>query len=189
MSSEWKEMGRGVPLCVNNNLMAAACELHDGTYSASVHNNRLVECLIARVTSLVPGGNSRDEVMYQESLQLLGQFIEDRNHRRHHYEEQPLQAILWWSFWIGAAILIVATYLNPSEDSNVQLARTSILCGMIGLMFALGLVFDYPFTGSTGIEDEWPTIVAQFDNEARIRGGTYVNPRDSCPGGSINEPL
>jgi hypothetical protein len=44
--------------------------------------------------------------------------------------------------------------------------RATALCAMIGIMFALALVFDSPFIGKDSISgNQWCNIVAHFDLE------------------------
>jgi hypothetical protein len=163
---EWQQMQRGeLPLCPDyfyNTEFSAACPSSGDAPPSSKSTTCLTHEILETVTGLHPK-SSRDLGIYFQSMSIVQNFVQDRDHRRHHYEEKPLQLILWLSFPFGALILVWMTYFVAKQDSRSQLMRTIALCAMIGLMGALALVFDNPFTGYAGIDGSgWDTMSKHF---------------------------
>jgi hypothetical protein len=124
-------------------------------------------CLANEILERVPDMRSTttgSAAFFVQSMSLAENLVEDRNERLNVYDAPPLATVLWLAFPLGALILICMTYFITNQDSRSQLVRTSALCAMIGLMVALALIFDYPFTGSSSIDGSgWSTLVQQFD--------------------------
>ena len=165
-SSEWQQMEHGdLPLCPDyfySTQLLANCKPSHDVPSSSKSTACLTHEIMETVTGLRPT-SSRDVGIYFQSMSAVLSLSQDREHRRHHYEEKPLQLILWLSFPFGAFILIWMTYFVADQDSRSQVVRTVALCAMIGLMGALALVFDNPFTGYAGIDGSgWDTMSKHF---------------------------
>jgi len=162
MDGEWAQMQNGEELCTKyeneyeTQFADPSCvnpklPLDSQTFRPSAENNSAADCVAAAILEFSLNVAEPEKAMiYQQSLVLLQRFNEARNHRRHHYEE-GLQEILWVALLIGGLLTITVPYLG-NVDRRHTLARTTALSAMIGLMLALSLVFDHPFTGSTSID-------------------------------------
>lgn len=170
--SEWLQMQRGERLCndsgfffeenwcFSGEILRRDGHIYDGV-SASAENNAITSCVAADLASTSPDTDSRRE-MRDASLQIVDQIYENRDHRRHHYDEH-VRAILWWVLILGAVLTISATYFGSLLDPVKQRRRTLALSVMVGMMLAVSLVFDHPFTGSLAIGMErWDKIGSMF---------------------------
>ena len=167
MTREWDEMEQRKQLCLDNSVTSQnnqACQPSNFTFlPASAINNKTAHSIGEKVATLSPR-TPRDQVIYEQSIALTGNFDENRVHRRHHYEDTALQGILWQSIIVGALILIGATYLITPQNPKSQRLRTVTLGAMIGMMFALAVAFDFPFTGTTGTDQSgWCTMIDHFN--------------------------
>jgi hypothetical protein len=132
--------------------------------------NCLAREIMGRVSALQPAG-THDDIIYLQSMGQAESFVQDRTDRLRPYDEPPLPGVLWLSFPLGALILICMTYFIANQDSRSQLLRTSALCAMIGMMTALALIFDHPFTGHAQISKSgWNNLIANFQHEIEHGG-------------------
>jgi len=172
MLGEGRQMLRGEPLCLDTGFgreTDPACQLDDskwpyGTLPASRLNNDLVPVIRDKVMNL-PRSTLADESVYKQSVVLLEDFVDLRDHRRHHYSE-PMLSILWITLFIGGLIIVCLPYLGQGQRNSLrQSLRTLALCTMIGLIIGLTLVFDHPFTGGVATQGvkQWCTIWERFD--------------------------
>jgi hypothetical protein len=165
MEGEWEQMKRGESLCLYTNFQnerEPSCQPSFGELPPSRLTNDLMLKIRRQVMGLVSTAGQR---INEQRVSRLEGFVDAREHRRHHYREPPLQFVLWIAFFVGALITIGVTYLSEAPSSS-QLMRATALCAMIGIMFALALVFDSPFIGKDSISgNQWCNIVAHFDLE------------------------
>jgi hypothetical protein len=105
----------------------------------------------------------------EATVALVDRFLDSRS-QRHHYYLSHLKPILWYALIIGAVITLAVTYVGE-VDWRTQHWRTVGVSAMIGLMFALALIFDHPFTGQTGVPDTWPNIAVELETAASRNGG------------------
>ena len=70
--------------------------------------------------------------------------------------------MLWWTLWVGAAVVIGFTYLFGTNHRGVQLIITALLAGTIGLLIALVIELEYPFRGEVSIQPTGWTTLEQY---------------------------
>ena len=84
-------------------------------------------------------------------------------------ENRTLQPVLWWSFIIGALIIVVMKYTIVGQHWCKQMIRSMSLFAMVGMMVALALIFDRPFQGEMQVDGNgWYQLTRQFDEEFRV---------------------
>jgi hypothetical protein len=177
---EWKEMRDWEDLCEYANFLnerERECQPINGHLPASRLSNTLLLRIETHVVQLDPR-NARDEIIYRQSLPLVFELIDSRSHRRHHYLEPPLPLSMWLGFLIGAFIVVCLIYLLE-ESSPAQRLRATALSAMVGLMWALALIFDHPFIGYGAIDGtQWCRIVEHFRLELNP---ALAEQPDHCP--------
>lgn len=134
--------------------------------SPSISNDRAMVILRCRILQLTPA-NLRDQAVYASSLRFLTDLSDVRNMRRHHYTKPPLQPEMWTAFVIGACILVGMLYLVEAR-SRGQKVRAMAVGSMIGMMWALALIFNHPFNGSSAINyTPWCGLEKAFATDKR----------------------
>lgn len=172
MGEEWRQMKEEELLCFDTAAVSQACQ----SGGASTLANDLAHCIRERTFSLSPT-TLREQIIYQEGIRLVQSFSENREEIRLHYQEPTLHTNLWWSFLLGALILAGMTYTIRGQDSRSQLFRMCALFAMIGMLVALALVFDRPFSGSQQISGKaWTVMLTHFDGDLD---------RDATPKGGL----
>jgi hypothetical protein len=171
---EWNQMQQEHELCLDTSASSAACIRPEG--APSRHANILAHCIREHTFALRPT-TPQEQVIYQEGIGIVQKFSEARDERRLRYQERTLQPILWLSFILGGLVLVGMTYLIAEQDPKSLAVRTSALFAMIGMMVALGLVFDRPFAGQMQVSGStWKAMLTHFNHdllEQRIRDQGY----------------
>jgi|GEM_PF-3157476 len=187
MHDEWNQMQLAEQLCLDKSQdYGTECRSTNGKRPASYCSNMLAHLIEENVIALAPK-TRQQQVIYEKSIDLTEKFSENREHRRHHYQEHPLEPILWFSFVFGGLILVGATYFVSGQDWRSQLVRTCALCATIGMMWALALAFDYPFAGVMRISgDEWDTLTTHFKSDI-VRQPAVRNNKCSVRGCNCEE--
>jgi Protein of unknown function (DUF4239) len=177
---EWNEMHDGQTLCEYANFLDETqpeCRPFKGKLSAGRLTNTLIVRIENNVRSLDPTGE-RNEALYEQALPALSSLVENRSHRRHHYDEAPLAPVMWLAFFLGAVVIVSLLYLIDDKPRD-QRIRAIALCSMIGMMWALAIVFDHPFVGRGGIDgSQWCRIVEHFKLELNP---SLAEKSDFCP--------
>ncbi len=128
---------------------------------ASILNDHRMVVLRCRILQLKPI-TLRDQAVYASSLRLLTDLSDIRTTRRHHYASPALQPEMWTAFVIGGFILVGILYLVETS-SRGQRVRAMAVGSMIGTMWALALIFNNPFYGTSPISFEpWCYIGKAF---------------------------
>jgi hypothetical protein len=157
MSDEWKEMKRGDQLCLDT---AETCPASSSKPSQEA--NRMAHCIREATFDLVPE-TRQQQVVYEEGIPLVQSFSEHREERRRRYQERALQGALWFSFFLGATILVFMTYFVEGQSRVLHAIRTSGFFAMIGMVVALAFIFDRPFVGASQISgSEWDVMQTHF---------------------------
>ena len=157
MIDEWKEMKRGDQLCLDT---SETCP--PSSSKPSQEANRLAHCIGEAAFNLVPE-TRQQQVVYEEGIRLVQSFSENREERRRRYQERALQGALWFSFFLGATILVLMTYFVEGQSRVLHAIRTSGFFAMIGMVVALAFIFDRPFVGASQISgDEWDVMQTHF---------------------------
>jgi hypothetical protein len=112
-------------------------------------NGRIATSIRDQVLSLHPSAK-RDEFIYNAAIQSSSALVAARYHRLHHYTDLSVDTIMWLTLFFGGIITLVVPYVGTQVPPH-QLIRTVALSTMIGIMFMLALIFDYPFTGYNAI--------------------------------------
>ncbi len=173
--AEWAQMAREAPLCRDISESDITCI--DSLGSVSNRANLLAHC-IGDLTVALPSstrargydGNEQGlwgyRVRYQQDLTVLEGISENRQERRARYNERTVQPILWLAFLFGALILSGMSYFVSGQRARGQLVRTCALFGMVGMMTAVGLVFDRPLAGTTQISGGgWTRLIRHFNHD------------------------
>jgi flagellar biosynthesis protein FliQ len=189
-SAEWGQMERGIPLCGDISEIDVNCFGPLGAVSERA--NRLVHCIVELTVGL-PAARpdsrfkptsellQRNQAIYQEDIATIKAIIESREERRLRYNERTLQPILWTAFLLGALILAAMTYLISGQERAEQLIRTCALFGMVGMMSAIALVFDRPYSGTTHVDGHmWAAMVKHFDSDLGNPKPPYSNLPNEC---------
>jgi hypothetical protein len=179
--AEWTQMRHGKDLCVDIADSSISCLGAEGAISKRA--NMLAHCIIDLTVRLPMTRHEQamrqEPVIYQEIVRLTQSFSENREERRARYRARMVQPMLWWSFLLGALILLSMTYAVPGQYWVSQLIRTTALFAMIGMMVALAVAFDRPFEGHTQISGStWGELVVHFDRDL----GNEEAPYDYLPG-------
>jgi len=160
MTDEWKEMKRGDQLCLDT---SETCP--PSSSKPSQEANRLAHCIREAAFNLVPE-TRQQQVVYEEGIRLVQSFSENREERRRRYQERALQGALWFSFFLGATILVFMTYFVEGQSRVLHAIRTSGFFAMIGMLVALAFIFDRPFVGASQISgDEWDVMQTHFSQD------------------------
>ena len=163
MTGEWTEMGANQQLVQRTALKIGSdqnCER--STYTNSAAASLAARCLRYFVTQVSPT-NLKEQTIYAETLRLLADFQENRQHRRYRFS-QHLHPIMWLSLAIGGVIMVVFIAMLSVKDSFAELVITAGLCAMIGMMLALTMVFDHPFNEmANGERAQWAALSRSFD--------------------------
>lgn len=161
---EWREMHDWQPLCEAANFLNEVrpeCQPIGQHLSASRLSNTLIIRIEDRVLQWEPR-SAHDEIIQKENVSFLADLMDDRSHRRHHYLDPALPLSMWLGFIVGAFIVVCLIYLLE-ESSSAQQLRATALSAMIGLMWALALIYDHPFVGYGAIDGtQWCRIVEHF---------------------------
>jgi hypothetical protein len=181
--AEWNQMERGLPLCTDISESDIDCFQSSGAISKRA--NLLAHCveeLSVNLSSLKTWQRLRsNEVIYQQGMMAVQVILESRAERRLRYGERTLQSILWTAFFFGALLLAAMTYFVSGQRRFDQLVRTCALFGMVGMMSAIALVFDRPYSGKTHVDGSgWATMVAHFDRDLKEEGARYPGLPDRC---------
>ena len=186
MSGEWNEMRSQTKLAADSELNIGPdqnCENTSLTNSAAA--NLAARCLRYFVSGAVPE-NLKEQVVYGDSMRLLAGFNESRQHRRYRYSEH-LNPVMWLSLALGGAIMVVFISMLATKDSAGELVITAAVCAMIGMMLALTMVFDHPFSEMADRErTEWGNLSWAFsktcahpnvssDARLQLRGGELTD--------------
>lgn len=190
--AEWAQMTREAPLCRDISESDISCFYSMGAVSKQA--NLLAHCIgdltIAPPSKPLRGykgseaAQSAYQVLYQQDLNSLEGISENRQERRARYNQRTLQPILWAAFLLGALILSGMSYFVSGQRARGKLVRTCALFGMVGMMTAIGLVFDRPFAGTTQISGSgWSRLIKHFDHDLAnepIQAGYFAKycPRD-----------
>jgi len=162
MTGEWAEMAAHQTLTSRTALNIGPdqnCERTTFTNSAAAA--LAARCLRYFVTDVSPQ-NLKEQVIYAESLKLMAGFNESRQHRRFRFS-QHLHPIMWLSLALGGVIMVVFISMLSIKDSFGELVITASLCAMIGMMLALTLVFDHPFSEMANQEQaQWAAQARSF---------------------------
>jgi len=159
---EYSEMQTGDPLCLDRYPQSKKSNPACTNYKPSLSNNQQFYDIEIKVLNLRPSSPG-DQMLFGQAVALVDTIRTDRNHRRHHYTEPPLDPILWYAFFLGGLILVGVPYLFRDKDRWYQLIRTATLSAMIGVVIALAAIFDSPFTGSGAIRgDGWLSLHCHF---------------------------
>ena len=162
MSDEWQEMKRGDQLCLDT---SATCP--PSSSKPSQQTNRLAHCIREATFDLVPQ-TRQQQVVYEEGIRLVQSFSENREERRRRYQERALQGALWFSFILGATILVFMTYFVEGQSRVLHGIRTSGFFAMIGMLVALAFIFDRPFVGASQVSGgEWNVLQTHFAQDLR----------------------
>jgi hypothetical protein len=106
--------------------------------------------------------------VYEEGIRLVQSFSENREERRRRYQERALQGALWFSFILGATILVFMTYFVEGQSRVLHGIRTSGFFAMIGMLVALAFIFDRPFVGASQVSGgEWNVLQTHFAQDLR----------------------
>lgn len=168
---EWNQMLHQQRLCSDVLESDITCFKPQGAISR--YANRLAQCIRERTFSLSPA-TPREQVIYQESIKIVQNLAENREERRLRYQQRTLQPILWWSFLLGAFILVGMTYFIIGQDPRSQLVRSAALFSTVGMMVALALVFDRPFAGRMQVPGEaWNVMAQHFDRDLDKKKSPY----------------
>ncbi|HTJ25426.1 MAG TPA: hypothetical protein VMA36_04590 [Candidatus Limnocylindria bacterium] len=133
---------------------AVACEEWDAMQygKEGPRASAAIARLVRDVTSVEPRGE-RERIAYGDSLSLVHQQLALRSERLVR-NGGGLEAILWLSLSLGAAITIGFTYLLGAANFRLQLVATGLLGMLIGVMFSLIIALDYPFRGVVHVSAE-----------------------------------
>lgn len=163
MTEEWKEMKRGDRLCLDT---PESCPPYSSKPSQEA--NRLAHCIRKATFDLVPA-TSQQQVVYEEGIRLVQHLSESREERRRRYQERALQGSLWFSFFLGAVILVFMTYFVEGQSRVLHAIRTSGFFAMIGMLLALAFIFDRPFVGADQISgSEWSVMRTHFAQDMPV---------------------
>jgi hypothetical protein len=73
---------------------------------------------------------------------------------RFHAASSGLPAIVWWNLMVGAAILIVFSYLFGAPRLAMHAVMVGLLGSSIGLVLMLIVLLDNPFLGQSHVSVE-----------------------------------
>jgi hypothetical protein len=162
MSGEWAEMGAHQTLTQRTALKIGPdqnCE--KSTFTNSAAASLAARCVRYFVTEIAPA-NMKEQTIYAETLRLLASFQEHRQNRRYRFS-QHLHPIMWLSLALGGVIMVVFISMLSIRNSLGELVITAAVCGMIGMMLALTLVFDHPFNEmANGERAQWTSLSRGF---------------------------
>lgn len=131
--------------------------------------------LVRDVTAVRPR-DEREKVAYADALGLAHQQLSLRGERLLR-NERGLQPVLWWALLLGAAITVAFTYLLGAENFRLQLVATGLLCGLVGLMFALIIALNFPFRGAVHVSSEpWFTFYHTLTGKRPACAGNHAGP-------------
>ncbi|MFY9719731.1 MAG: hypothetical protein WAK16_08800 [Candidatus Cybelea sp.] len=158
-------------------------------------NDNAMAALRCQIVQLRVGG-LRDQAIYQSSLRLLTDLSDLRNNRRHHYSRPPLQPEMWTAFVLGGLILVGMLYLVEASSSG-QKVRAMAVGSMIGMMWALALIFNYPFSGSSPINVSGNSTVNDeplygpwcYFESAFVHEGNFLSPDEHATISDVCAPL
>jgi hypothetical protein len=88
-----------------------------------------------------------------EMLQTLDKLYDVRR-GRFHAASSGLPAIVWWNLMVGAAILIVFSYLFGAPRLAMHAVMVGLLGSSIGLVLMLIVLLDNPFLGQSHVSVE-----------------------------------
>jgi hypothetical protein len=180
MQNEWRLMNRGDPLYRKGSqfsLLQSDCSIQthkpSGLETSSMTNDDTMAIIRCRILGLQPN-DFRDQAVYQSSLRLLTDLSDVRNNRRHHYSKPPLQPEMWTAFVLGGLILVGMLYLVEAS-SPAQRVRAMAVGSMVGMMWALALIFNHPFNGSSPISSRpWHYLEKAFEREEASMSGKHA---------------
>jgi hypothetical protein len=176
---EWYQMRREEELCYDTAEASRQCVRPEGAISNRA--NELAHCIREFTFALQPT-NERERLSYDQEIRIAQALGENREERRLRYQERTLQPVLWLSFILGALILVGMSYCVGGQAHWSQLVRTCALFAMMGMMIALALVFDRPFTGTTQVSPTgWKALLAHFDADLAADKVPYVDLHRICP--------
>lgn len=177
--AQWYQMRDGRALCLDSAASSTdICLQPEAVISARA--SELAHC-IRESTFRVTPRSRQQEIAYQEGIEIVQRFSENRGERELRYTERTLQPILWLSFIVGALILVGMTYLVAGQDRRSQFVRTVALFSMMGMMIALALVFDRPFSGQRQISpDTWKAMLTHFDADLQRTGVQLRGASSGC---------
>jgi len=92
----------------------------------------------------------KDFALYQHSLSLLTLITDNRNERLDG-AEGAVPKFLWFVLIAGGAITLGYPAFFGATNLGAQILMTASLAALVSLSLALGLAFDYPFTGGEHI--------------------------------------
>lgn len=153
----------------------------------SSQNNLAVHRIASAIFSLQPANGAQTNI-HREAIHDIELLLENRDHRRRHAEEH-LQFTLWLALFIGGLVTLSVGYFRQF-DERAQLVRTLSLSAMIGMMFAIGLIYDHPFNGPDGIEStQWEEIAnavryKNFEGKPVIAGASKIAREQPVVGGA-----
>jgi hypothetical protein len=158
VQEEWKLMnrdGRLYPKGTQFSPLKPDCsiqrsERNDPETSPVINDDDTMAKIRCQILRLQPN-HLGDQAIYQSSLHLLTDLSDVRNNRLHRYNKPPLQPEMWTAFVLGGLILVGMLYLVEAS-SPAQRARAMAVGSIIGMMWALALIFNHPFNGSSPID-------------------------------------
>lgn len=162
-AAEWIQMRYNESLCSDSVDADASCLRPQGAISK--HANELAHCIRQSAVLLRPS-TLAEQAIYEDAIRTIQNVSELRSERRRRYENRTLQPVLWWSFIVGAVIILVMKYSVVGQHWSTQVIRSAALFAMVGMMLALALIFDRPFEGEMQVDGSgWYELARHFDGD------------------------
>jgi hypothetical protein len=95
-------------------------------------------------------GTTQEMVLYQTAQRLLAQLTDTRNERLDS-ADGSVPAVLWFVLIVGGLITLGYPAFFGSTHLGAQVLMTGSLAVLVAVALLLGIVFDYPFSGSVRV--------------------------------------
>lgn len=122
------------------------------TGRVSARAEQAIESLWAAVSRVEPT-TPAEANWHGQTIQSLRDLSQVRQQRLSSLQD-VLPAIMWVVLLVGAALTVGYTYFYGVRRPAIQVGLTSSLAALIGLVLALIIALDNPFTGDTSVKPE-----------------------------------
>lgn len=135
------------------------------TGRSSARAEQAADSLWASVLRVEPG-TPRESTWHYQMIESLRDLSRVRGQRLA-WARDEVPWVMWGVLLVGAAVTVAYTYLYGVRRQGVQIATTSALAALIGLVLSLIVALDHPFTGDASVKPE--ALHAVLDEMERTR--------------------
>lgn len=106
--------------------------------------------LYGKVIRFMPE-NPREEIVYTKMIDNLNELAKFRRLRQIRNANPLIPQILWITIYSGTVLILISGYFLRTSKVRMQITLTAINGLMLGLIFSMMLLLNYPYRGSLQI--------------------------------------